>query len=73
MEKERIENKIINTRNFLYKVQEEFETLGEDEDLIYQAIVVRQRISALLNIYCQMVCEKRKFNKDYLKKYGVNL
>lgn len=54
---------------YLYSLQEMFEKTHNDEELIYQAVRVRQRISALLSIYSQMICENRKFDEDYLKKY----
>lgn len=56
-------------RDYLYHAQVEFERDCKDEFLIDQSIRVKQRISALLDIYSQIICEDRKFNENYLERY----
>ena len=50
----------------LYTIECEYE---EKENYNEQAIRIRQRISALLNIYAQIIYEDRVFDENYLKRY----
>ena len=64
-----METKLKDIRDYLYMLQGDFESITTDEELMYQSIMVSQRVRALLNIYQQMVEQNRLFDEDYLKKY----
>lgn len=64
-----METKLKDIRDYLYMLQGDFESITANEELMYQSIMVSQRVRALLNIYQQMVEQNRLFDEDYLKKY----
>ena len=64
-----METKLKDIRDYLYMLQGDFESITNDEELMYQSNRVSQRVRALLNIYQQMVEQNRLFDEDYLKKY----
>lgn len=64
-----METKLKDIRDYLYRLQGDFESITTNNELMYQSIRVSQRVRALLNIYQQMVEQNRLFDEDYLKKY----